>query len=99
MGEDLRIGSVSGRTGVGGAWVKGALNGHRFEAMVFPDRAQRAEWEYKGSRVAKLWLKRLADGRVVFSWDRGPDVPAADALAQGLADFLAAGLADHVFTA
>jgi hypothetical protein len=97
VGEDLQITDVRGRTGVGGAWAKGTLNGHRFEALVFPQKAQKPEWEYKGSRISKLWVQRLADKRVVFNWDRGPDVPPADALAAQIADFLAAGLADHVF--
>jgi hypothetical protein len=97
VGDDLEVTEVQGRTGVGGAWVSGRLNGHRFQALVFPQQAQRSEWEYKGSRISKLWIQRLSDDCVVFNWDRGMDVPAADALAGAIADFLAAGLADHVF--
>jgi hypothetical protein len=39
----------------------------------------------------------LADRRQVFNWDRGADVPAADAKVAAIVDFLCAGLADHVY--
>ena len=97
VGYDVEITRVDRRTGVGGAWVAGRLSGHRFEALVFPERAQRGEWEYRGSRISKLWLQRLTDRRVVFSWDRGLDVPAADKTVEAIVDFLAEGLADHVY--
>src|SRR5262245_57406361 len=94
---DLEITKAARQASTKGVWVSGRLAGHAFSALVFEQRAQRAEWELSGSRISKLWLKRLADGRVVFNWDRGLDVPAADATAQAIVDFLAAGLADHVF--
>ena len=40
VGYDLEITKVDRRTGVGGTWVGGRVNGHRFEALVFPERAQ-----------------------------------------------------------
>ena len=81
----------------GGTWIEGRLAGHRFSALVFPEHADLPEWELDESRISKLWVKRLADGRTVFNWDRGADVPAADATAQAIVDFLAAGLAEHVY--
>ena len=47
--------------------------------------------------ISKLWLQRIADRRTVFNWDRGADVAAVDAQARAIVDFLAAGLAEHVF--
>lgn len=55
------------------------------------------EWEIGDSRISKLWVQRLADKMAVFNWDRGLDQPAATDLAQAIVDFLAAGLADHVY--
>ena len=55
------------------------------------------EWEIGESRITKLWIQRLADRETVFNWDRGPDVPAADALVAEIVDHLAGGLADAIF--
>jgi hypothetical protein len=97
IGDDLEITRVSRQAAGPGTWVLGRLNGHRFDALVFPALAENPAWELPGSRIAKLWVQRLANQRVVFRWDRGPDVPAADARTAALVDFLAAGLADYVF--
>ena len=72
---------------------------HRFEALVFPEHATNREWELGDSRISKLWVQRLPDGRyplarTVFNWDRGADIPAVDETAQAIVDFLAAGPAD-----
>jgi hypothetical protein len=97
VGDDLQITKVTRRASGGGTWVCGRLAGHRFDALVFPEHAENREWELGDSRISKLWVQRLADRREVFNWDRGADVPAADATAQAIVDFLAAGLADHVY--
>ena len=96
IGDDLSITRTTPRD-AGGTWVEGTLAGHRFQALVFPAHAENLEWELGDSRISKLWIQRLADKREVFHWDRGTDVPAADALAGLIADFLAGGLADHIF--
>ncbi len=80
----------------GGTWVIGLVAGHRFEALVFPEHAENPDYELGESRISKLWLQRVSDSRVVFSWDRGSDIPAEDAATQAVVDFLAAGLAEHV---
>src|SRR5262249_50439166 len=95
---DVEITRVARQPGTRGVWVTGRLAGHRFEALVFEQRAQRPEWELQASCISKLWLRREADKRIVFNWDRGPDVPPADATVTEIVDFLAAGLADHVFS-
>lgn len=97
LGDDLVISSVQPRWACGGVWVRGTIAGHRFEALVFPRPAMRAEWELHGGRIAKLWLQRLSDGHVVFKWDRGMVTPARTSASGEVADFLAAGLADYVF--
>ena len=36
--------------------------------------------------------------QTVFNWDRGADVPAADHTVACIVDFLAGGLADHIYS-
>jgi hypothetical protein len=101
LGTDLRYRTERrGRrdAGVGGAWATGTVAGHRFQALVFPGHAESAGYELGGdSRVSKLWVARLADDAVVYNWDRGADVPPADARAEAVVNFLAARLAARVF--
>jgi hypothetical protein len=97
VGNDLAITKISPREAAPGTWVSGTLNGHRFDALVFEGHAESEEYELEGdSRISKLWVRRLADKKTVFNWDRGLDVPPEDATAQAIVGFLAAGLAEHV---
>jgi hypothetical protein len=98
VGHDLEITKTTRRASGAGTWVSGTMSGHRFEALVFPEHADNPEWEIGDSRISKLWIQRLADKREVFNWDRGADVPAADDLTRAIADFLAGGLADHIYS-
>jgi hypothetical protein len=97
VGEDLQITKVERRKQFHGTWVHGSLNGHRFQALVFPEHAENPEYEIGDSKISKLWIQRIADKATVFNWDRGADVPAADATVESIVGFLAAGLADHVY--
>jgi hypothetical protein len=97
LGDALRITKKTRRASGGGTWVCGTIAGHRFDALVFPEHAENREWELGDSRTSKLWVQRLADKKAVFNWDRGMDQPAETDLAQAIVDFLAAGLADHVY--
>jgi hypothetical protein len=95
--DDLEITRVTRRRGAAGTWVAGRAAGHRFEALVFPAHATDPAFELAGSRVSKLWVQRLADKTVVFNWDRGLDVAAADPAARAVVALVAEGLADHVY--
>jgi len=99
IGHDFRIDMVTRRAGAGGRWVRGRISGHRFDALVFPEHAECPEYELADSRISKLWIYRTGKehGQTVFNWDRGADVPACDATAQAIVDFLAGGLADLVY--
>ena len=97
LGYDLEITKTTRRASGGGTWVCGRLAGHRFDALVFPEHAEVADYELGESRISKLWVERLADQQTVFHWDRGLDIPAATNLAQAIVDFLADGLADHTY--
>jgi hypothetical protein len=97
LGDDLEFTEQPLRAASGGTWVIGRIAGHRFEALVFPEHAENPAFEIGESRISKLWLQRLSDRKVVFNWDRGSDVPAADERAQQIVDFLAEGLAEHLF--
>mgnify|MGYP003343844273 CR=1 FL=1 len=97
VGHDLEITKTTRRASGGGTWVCGTLSGHRFDALVFPEHADCPDWEIGDSRISKLFIQRLADKHTVFNWDRGADVPAADALVGQIVDFLAGGLADHIY--
>lgn len=99
VGYDLQITSRSRRESADGTWVKGTLNGHRFEALAFAEHADSADWEYEQSRLSKLWVQRIADRTTTFHWDRGMDVPAADAATEAIVSFLAEGLADLIYAA
>ena len=97
VGHDLEITKTTRRASGAGRWVSGTLSGHRFEALVFPEHAANPEWEIGDSRISKLWIQRQADKRDVFSWDRGPDVSAADDTTAQFVDFLAGGMADFIY--
>jgi hypothetical protein len=96
FGDDLSFTRQTPRAGAGGTWVIGLVAGHRFQALVFPEDADNPAWEYADGRLAKLWVQRLADRTVVFHFDRGPDVPAQDAAARAVVEFLTAALAERV---
>ena len=99
IGDDLVIWKTTRRTSVPGTWVNGTLGGHRFQALVFAERAECPDYELDQSRISKLWLKSLADHRVVANFDRGWDIRPTTTIAQAIVDFLAAGLAEHVYNA
>ena len=94
---DLEITKTNRKAAGAGTWVCGRVNGHRFDALVFPEHALNPEWEIGTSRISKLWIQRLTDERTVFNWDRGPDVPSDDATTAAIVAFLADGLADVIY--
>ena len=97
IGDDLEITKTTRRASGAGTWVIGTLNGHRFEALVFPEHAERPDFELGSSRISKLWIKRLSDGKVVCNFDRGWDVRPTTGDADLIVDFLAEGLAEHTY--
>jgi hypothetical protein len=97
LGDDLEILKTTRRAAGGGTWVIGRVAGYRFDALVFPEHADNPEWELGTSRISKLWLARIANKETSFNWDRGLDMPASSKNAQAVVDFLAAGLAEHIF--
>jgi hypothetical protein len=97
IGDDLVVARRSRRTGVPGIWVKGTLNGHRFQALVFSEHAESPDCELDDSRISKLWIQCLDDHKVVANFDRGWDIRPTTKVAQAIVDFLTAGLADYVF--
>ncbi len=97
LGDDLEMTRIDRRPSFGGTWIDGTLHGHRFQALVFPEHATNPDYEIADSRISKLWLQRVADNRVVFNWDRGADVEAADATTRAIVDFLCEGLADYTY--
>ena len=97
IGDDLTITKSTRRAADAGTWVCGRLNGHRFDALVFPEQAETAEYELGDSRVSKLWVQRLADKTQVANFDRGWDMRPTSEDARAIVDFLCAGLADHVY--
>jgi hypothetical protein len=97
IGDDLVITKQTRQATVGGTWVEGKINGYRFSILVFPEHAECERYELDNSRISKLWLQRIADKQIVANFDRGWDRQPTDATAQMIVDFLAAGLAEHVF--
>jgi hypothetical protein len=96
---DLTITKITNRCrSEGGAWVQGKINNeYRFDALVFAHHAESEAFEFQRSKISKLWIQRLADRRVMFNFDRGLDVPAANTEIQVVVDFLCEGLSDLVF--
>ncbi len=76
--------------------MDGTIHGHRFQALVFPEHVEVAEYEIGDSRISKLWLQRLSD-RVEVYRDRGLDRAPADAMAAAIVDLLCAGLAEYTW--
>jgi hypothetical protein len=97
IGDDLRITRTTRRAAGSGTWVIGTIAGHKFNALVFPEHAECPDYEWGDSRISKLWIQRTADGATVVNFDRGWDIRPMDATAQAIADFLAAGLAEHTY--
>ena len=75
----------------------GTIAGHRFDALVFPEHAECPDYELGDSRISKLWLQWLADTTTVVNFDRGWDIRPTTKIAEAIVDFLAAGLAEHVY--
>ena len=94
MIDDLKFTKIE-RRDVGGTWVCGEVDGHNFQALVFPEHADSEEYELAGSKISKLWIQH--NGREVFNWDRGMDVEAKTPEAQNVVEFLCAGLSEHVY--
>ena len=99
IGDDLKITKTTRRASAGGTWVKGRLNGHRFDALVFPEHAECESFELDKSRISKLYLICLGTGEEVACFDRGWDTRPKNETAGEIVDFLAAGLAEHVYGA
>ena len=97
VGDDFEILSLQQREVGGGAWVVGKLNGHDFDALVFPEHAETSDYEIGTSRISKLSIRRLADREWVYSWDRGLDIAAKTPEAEAIVSFLAEGLATLIY--
>lgn len=97
LGDDLKITKISRQASGLGTWVIGLIAGHRFDALAFPEHAESEEYELGDSRISRLWIRREADQQVVLNFDRGWDIRPVTKTAAVIADFLAAGLAEHVF--
>jgi hypothetical protein len=85
------------RPPAGGTWVEGTVAGHRFAALVFPEHADNPDFELGSTRISKLSVQPLGDPRMVFNFDRGLDVPAADANVERIVALLGDRLADLTF--
>jgi len=97
IGDDLVITKTTRRAAGAGTWVIGTIAGHKFNALVFAEHADSPDYELGDSRISKLWLQRLADGREVCNFDRGWDIRPTTETAKATVDFLCAGLADHIY--
>jgi hypothetical protein len=93
----LTITKVHRRAGGGGAWVKGTIGGHRFDALVFSEHATNPDFELNDSRISKLWVRRIEDRATVVHFDRGWDTKPATPVAEQIVELLTAGLADVVW--
>lgn len=75
IGDDLEIIKTTRRAAGAGTWAIGTTNGHRFDALVFPQHAEIPEYELDDSRISKLWIID-ADGRSTRRWPTPSKKPA-----------------------
>ena len=97
LADSLEITKTDNTRQMGGTWVTGLIAGHNFQVLVFEDHAETEENELGTSRISKLWLRRQIDRQVVANFDRGWDIEPTTDMAKEIIDFLAAGIAEHVF--
>ena len=88
---------IASTPSAGGAWVRGRIGGHRFDALVFPEHADETSYELNESRISKLWVQRISDRATVVNFDRGWDIRPTTPVAQQIVDLLAEGLADTIY--
>jgi hypothetical protein len=94
---DLQITQNVPRRSGGGSWVSGTIDGrYRFDGLVFAEHADSPDYELERSRISKLWIRDTATKKTVFNFDRGLDIPAADADTAAIVGFLCEGLADLI---
>ena len=94
---DLQITKTRGRRSKGGAWVIGAVNTrYRFDALVFADHAESEESELAQSQISRLTVIDAETLEMVFNFDRGLDVAAANAETQAVVEFLCERLANVI---
>ncbi len=95
---DLVITKTSRKAAGAGTWVSGTINeGFRFDALVFPEHADEADYEIGQSKISKLWVRGIKGNATLYGWDRGLDRPAATPEVQAMVDFLCDGLADATY--
>lgn len=94
------VGRIEGTAAIEGDGVAAiAASGgeeRRFEALVFAEHAENEDFELGRSRISKLHLRRTADRKTTYNFDRGLDLDAATPTDAELVAFLCAGLADVV---
>ena len=80
-------------------WVTGTLCGHHFSAKVYSEHShpQHSTMEMGYSRISKLYVTRMADGRGVCHFDRDWDLRPVDSLASMIVGVIMAVLADRVY--
>ncbi len=95
---DLQITKTRGRRSKGGAWVIGAVNTrYRFDALVLADHADSDQYELDQSRISRLTVIDAETLEMVFNFDRGSDIPAANAETQAVVEFLCERLANVIY--
>ena len=102
IGENIEFTKTDRRVAGGGTWVSGKVKNYRFEALVFPEHAECADYEIGDSKISKLMVRAFPEkgtgySHIAYNWDRGLDIAAADPFAQAIVDFLCAGLAEHIY--
>ena len=97
---DLVITKTSRKAAGSGTWISGTIDREfQFDALVFPEHADEAEYELGESRISKLWIAKVGTRETVYSFDRGLDRPAAAPEVQAMVELLCDGLADLVYAA
>ena len=78
-----------------GRWVFMTDGTHKIQALVF---SENSTYGINNGNVSKLWIRRTADRKVVFNYDRGHDVDESPAgLVEAIIKFLGIGGEGYAF--
>jgi hypothetical protein len=94
---DLDILYIDPPSPKGRCWVSGSIQGHIFNALVFPEHASYPSYELERSRISKLDIRRQSDYELVVNFDRGWDIYPITHPTQIIVDILSCQLAKRVF--
>jgi hypothetical protein len=94
---DLIIAEITPPNRLARCWVRGYIQDHAFQALMYPRHAQNPGWELGTSLISKLYLYQMADDRIVAAFERGWELQPTSQVVQMIVHRLASELAELVY--